>query len=285
MKEEDIFQYMMNAKEGLPPRQRRVCDYILDNYPRIAFLTAEELAKETGTSPATVHRMAINLGFKSYKALKDKLRERASSSYALPLNKIRDALGAFKENEIVREVINENIKALKDVMNEQLLGSFPKAIERLSEARRIYIIGLRSTRGIALYLHALLLQITPDVFLVDYGGTDMMFEVMIDMNAHDALIALMAGVPRYTKRTIYAVEYAHGKGTPIILITNTLSNVVAPLATEILLAPQRTKHYSAIPLLAVCDALVAALGSRKKKEAYQRIDSLSQLLVKYDISE
>ncbi len=287
MKEDkvDVVCQIRQKREILPKKQKKLCDYIINNYIKVAFSSAQELAEETKTSLATIHRVSVNLGFKNYKDLKEKLKEYISETHGMPLNKMREALKALDENGLLEKIISESVRALEDLLNEQLLKAFPRSVDIIAKARRVYIIGLRSTRGIALYLHALLLQYREDVFLVDANGTDEMFEVLIDMKPQDVMIALMAGVPRYTKRTKYAIDFAHKNGVPIILITNSLSNAMIPLATETLLSPQNTSHYSAITFVAVCDAIVAAVGSKLKAESQKRLNLLSEVLVKYGISE
>ncbi|MBO8153795.1 MurR/RpiR family transcriptional regulator [Thermovirga sp.] len=279
-----VFQYIRAKSKDLPQKQQLVCDYILNNYQKAAFLSAEELARESGTSHATVFRAVASLGFASYIALRDKLQEVLTKTSIPPLDRLKDTFAEADENNILDMVIEENIRNLRSMNTPDLRVHFPRAVELLVSARRIYIVGLRSTKGIALYLHALLQQFWRDVFLVDATGSDTILDVMLDMGKEDALIALMAGSPHYTKRTITCVKYAHDNNIPVVLITNSLSSAAAPLATELLLAPQNTPHYSSSSLLTICDALVAALGTKKPQEANEKIDKLSTLLVKYDIS-
>ncbi|MFP4482284.1 MAG: MurR/RpiR family transcriptional regulator [Thermovirgaceae bacterium] len=279
-----IFQYLRAEKKSLPQRQKEICDYILNNYQQAAFLTVEELAKATGTSPATVLRTATRLGFESYSAVKEELQKVLYTSSIPPLDRLRDTFAGANGTNVLDAVIEENIQNLKGMKSEHLSESFPRAVELLVNSRRIYVIGLRSTKGVALYLQALLQQFLADVFLVDATGTDTMLDVLLDMNENDVLVALMAGSPHYTKRTISCVQFAAENGIPTVLITNSLSSAAAPLATELLHAPQNTSHYSSLSLMTICDALVAALGSSKFDAAHKKIDRLGKLLMDYDIS-
>jgi DNA-binding MurR/RpiR family transcriptional regulator len=279
-----IFQYIRAKSKDLPQKQQLVCNYILNNYQKAAFLNSDELAKESGTSHATVFRTVTSLGFPSYKALREKLQEVLTKTSIPPLDRLKDAFSDISNSNILDVVIEENIRNLRTMNTSELKDNFPKAIELLLPARRIYIIGLRSTRGIAVYLHALLQQFRRDVFLVDAAGSDTVLDVMLDMEKDDVLLALMAGSPHYTKRTVVCIDYARKKGIPVVLITNSLSSIAAPLATVLLLAPQNTTHYSSSSLLTICDAIIAALGAQKRDEANKKIDELSSLLVEYDIS-
>lgn len=279
-----IFQHIRNVKNRLPRQQRTVCEYILNNYQQSVFLTAEELAKYAGTGTATVLRTATSLGYKNFSEVKEELKKVLFQSSIPPLDRLMDSVSENSSSDTLEKVIRDNIQNLRTMKSDHLSRSFPRAVDLISKARRTYIIGLRSTRGLAIYLHALLHQFLPEIYMVDATGTDNMLEVLTDMNKNDVLIALMAGSPHYTKRTIYAVQYAHENEIPNILITNSLSSAAAPLASELLLAPQNTSHYSSISLMTIIDALVVEIGIRRNETAKNKLKKLSNLLVDYDIS-
>lgn len=279
-----IFQHIRNTKKELPKQQRAVCEYMLNNYQQTAFLTAEELARYAGTGTATVLRTATSLGYKNFSEVKEELKKVFFQSSIPPLDRLMDSVSEDSSSNTLDRVIRENIQNLKTMKSDHLSRSFPRAVDLISKARRTYIMGLRSTRGLAIYLHALLHQFLPDIYMVDSTGTDNMMEVLSDMNRDDILIALMAGSPHYTRRTIYAVQYAQSNNIPIVLITNSLSSTAAPLATELLLTPQNTSHYSTISLLTIIEALIVEIGIRRSETAKKKLTKLSSLLVDYDIS-
>ena len=51
---EPMFSKASRNCQQLPPKQRLVCRFIMENSTRIPFLTVEELAAAAGASPATV---------------------------------------------------------------------------------------------------------------------------------------------------------------------------------------------------------------------------------------
>ena len=60
--------------------QRRLADYVRQNYDKAVFLTAAKLGETVGVSESTVVRFAIQLGYKGYpgfqKALEELVRNR-----------------------------------------------------------------------------------------------------------------------------------------------------------------------------------------------------------------
>ena len=282
--EKDLFEHMRETSLKLPSQQKNVCDYILAHYQQAAFMKAEEVALATKTSNPTVIRTAGSLGFKSYTEMKEEIQHVLTSTTPPPLDRLRKNIAGDSGLNVLDHVIKENIQSLQTLYSQHLAESFPRAIQILQNASRIYILGLRSTRGLAVYLHALLHQLFKDIYLADGSGSDNLFDELYDMTEDDVFIALMAGSPHYTKRTINAVKYVRSRSIPVILITNNLSNVAAPLASAVLLAPQNTNHYSTVTLLTIIDALVFQLGQLKADDARPKLEQLGGLLVKNDIS-
>ena len=56
-------ELLVDNRVRLTPSQRRIMQYIVDNYEEAIFLTASQLAQNVGVSEATVVRLAQALGF------------------------------------------------------------------------------------------------------------------------------------------------------------------------------------------------------------------------------
>ena len=55
--------------------QKRIADYILQNYDKAAFMTASKLGKLSGVSESTVVRFASELGYDGYPSMQRALQE------------------------------------------------------------------------------------------------------------------------------------------------------------------------------------------------------------------
>ena len=53
--------------------QRRLADYVCQNYDKAVFLTAAKLGETVGVSESTVVRFAIQLGYKGYPGFQEAL--------------------------------------------------------------------------------------------------------------------------------------------------------------------------------------------------------------------
>ena len=62
----ELLNIIRKKREGLSKGQKKIADYVLNNYEKAAFLTALELGNEAGVSESTVVRFASALGLSGY---------------------------------------------------------------------------------------------------------------------------------------------------------------------------------------------------------------------------
>lgn len=273
------------ALPGLPKRQKAVCEYVINNYKEIPFLTAIELADKIGTSSSTVVRTVARLGFDSFASFKEEIRERVVETITPPLQRMKIALDQEIDScELVLEkVVRVNAECVQSMFTNDLVKNYCAAVERLVKAKRIFILGLRSSRGIAVYFHSLLHQCTKNVYLLDPGGSDDLVEHLLDLTPEDVFVSIISTWRRYVKRSELAVKYARDHNIPCILLTNDMSSRAASLTDIVLLAPQRPYYYSVVSFMTLVDALVLGIALRNKTDSNERIEKAGPLLLNFGI--
>lgn len=285
-KKNNIFYIIYSTKKRLPKRQKDVAEYIINNSSEIPFLTTQELAERIGTSPSTVVRAIIRMGFKSFLALKDAVRDQVLETTASPLHRLCSSIDSSEEKceEVLEKVVFSNAETIRSMLTPHLIRNFCMAGSILTKAKRIFVFGLRSSRGVAVYLQTLLHQCVPDVFLLDPCGSDDMVEHLLDLTPEDAFISIISAGPRYSKRSELALKYTHENGIPSILITNNLSILPASFADAVLIAPQHSHCYSVVTFMTLVDALVLHIGAEKKDRSKEKIAKAGPLLLDFKIS-
>ena len=61
-----VLQTIRNGMDTFSKGQKRIANYILENYDKAAFMTASKLGKLSGVSESTVVRFASALGYDGY---------------------------------------------------------------------------------------------------------------------------------------------------------------------------------------------------------------------------
>lgn len=87
--------------------QRRLADYVCNDYDKAVFLTAAKLGEIVGVSESTVVRFATQLGYKGYpgfqKALEELVRNKLNS-----IQRMEVTYGRISQSEILETVLQSD---------------------------------------------------------------------------------------------------------------------------------------------------------------------------------
>ena len=123
--------------------QKRLADYVCQNYDKAVFLTAARLGEIVGVSESTVVRVSTQLGYKGYpgfqKALEELVRNKLNS-----IQRMEVTYGRISQSEILETVLQSDIEKIKLTLAAIDHKAFNLAIDTILNARKIYVIGIRS---------------------------------------------------------------------------------------------------------------------------------------------
>lgn len=287
---EDLFTRLRYGLENFPNQQQMVCRFILDHYQEVAFMTVEELSQSSGVSPATVVRTVARLNYESFHQLLQEIQDmlistRTSLWWQMEKSwEDRENPEFATEGKSLAEVARQNVESIQKSLSPLLLENFEKACTLLKKTEKLSILGLRSSRGAAMFCYSLFHQFLDNVTLPDHAGTEEMYSELLSLSPKDTLLTISVGGPHYAYRTLEAIEFAHEQGVPTILITSDITCPGAHFADVVLNITPTEGHYSLVPVLTVIDALVVELGHHHRDKARQKLRTLEKLLVEKKIT-
>jgi DNA-binding MurR/RpiR family transcriptional regulator len=276
---------IIEAFDGLPAQLQAAARYMLDRPDDVALLSMREQARQAGVQPATMTRLAKQLGHGGYDEIRD-----------LYAGAIRDAARGFAgkagmqaaaqklkgERALAAEMLRSVAAQIASMEERQSLDRLVRAAKAIAKARRIYCLGLRSSHAIAWHLHYILSLIGDKSVLLDgIGGTD--GDAIGRASEDDLLIA--ASVAPYTKRTVELADYAAGRGVPLIAVTDSAVAPLAQRADHVLVVPTDSPSFfhtmsPAFVVAEILGALVAGLGGDAALDHLRRFD---EQLAAFDI--
>lgn len=275
----NVFESLRKGSETFSPQQRNICKYILEHYRETVFMTVEELAQVTETSPATVVRTSWKLGFQNFPEFKGALKNSLLSNLPSLWWQMEKSWTEAKGLENLRSVIEGNMDSINSLLTQNMQENFPEAVQLLSNASRIFVLALRSTRSVSSYFFSLAHQFMTNVRLADPSGSEEMFAELVDMTPEDVLLAITINGPHYSTKTIDAVRYAHYRKVPVILITTELTCPAVPYANKVLCVPPVQDYYTLVPVMTVIDALITEIGQSHKDEGTRKLRELERVLI------
>ncbi|CCX50367.1 MAG: MurR/RpiR family transcriptional regulator [Christensenellaceae bacterium] len=267
----DLLVRLNKNYKTLSKGQKQLAAYITENYDRAAFITASKMGRIVGVSESTVVRFAYALGYDGYpelqKSLQELIRNKLTSVQRIQLT------GDLQPNDVLRSVLKSDVSNIRATIDSIDNASFNAAINALLEAKKVYIVGLMSAAPLAQFLAYYLGFVMDNVVMVS-GAMGNIYEDLFRISSEDVCIGI--SFPRYSNRTIDALDFARGKDATIIAITDSVSSPIAEKAEHALIARSDMAGFadSLVAPLSLINAIIVACSLRRREQVS---NTLSQL--------
>ncbi len=281
---QDLLNKIQVNMKGFSKGQKLIANYIIDHYDKAAFMTAATLGDVVGVSESTVVRFAVELGFDGYPKLQKLLQELIKSKLT-SLQRIEVSSNRISEDNILKSVLQSDMDKIKITLAEVDQKTFNKVVENILKAKKIYILGVRSSAPLASFLGFYFNLIFDNIRLVHTTSVSEMFEQIIRVSKDDLVIGI--SFPRYSKRTIKAMEYVKSQGATVIAITDSIESPLAKTAHHSLIARSDMASFvdSLVAPLSIINALIVAVGASRKEEIYATFERLEKIWDEYQVYE
>ena len=282
MNDTDVIGYINEHMADFSKRQRALGEYIAKHYDKAAYMTAAQLGKNAGVSESTVVRFAAEIGFDGYQSLQKNLRETMRNQLN-SLQRMELAANKIADGDILSAVLKSDIEKIISTLNEIDKEQFDGAVETLLNAENIYITGVRSAAALASFTGFYFNLLFDNVRLINSTGADDIFEQLFRVGKNDAVLGM--SFPRYSKNTVAALRYAAGCGASVIGITDNKKSPIVKFSKYCLIARSDMDSFvdSLVAPLSVVNALIVAVGMRKKKETVDTFKKMETIWAEYEV--
>lgn len=281
---EGLMSLMDKKYKNMSKGQKLLARYTMENYQKVAFMTASKLGETVGVSESTVVRFANALGFSGYPKFQDSLQELIKTKLTT-VERVEMSNRDFTSNsQILENVLKTDIDNIKETLDTLDQEVNENSINLLLSAKKVYIMGLRSSIYVAKYLGYYLNYILKDVSIVrmDMGEP---VEQLLKMGEGDIL--LVVSFPRYSKKTVQAVRFAKNRGANVIALTDSINAPVAKYADEVCTVKNNMVSFidSLVPAFSLANALVIGVAMREKEDIVNYFNELESIWDKFEIYE
>ena len=278
----DIITRMNEKYIKMSKGHKTIAAYISDHYDQAAFMTAAKLGETVGVSESTVVRFAMHLGYEGYPEFQNALAEWVKNKLN-SVQKMGAKYGKSTQSEILTSVLSADIEKIQDTIVNLDPAAFEAAVDIILGAQTIYLIGVRSCEPLADFLHFYLNMIRGNVVLIKTTSVSEMFEQMIRVGEKDAVIGI--SFPRYSMRTLKAMEFANDRNAKVITITDSIHSPMNLYSSCNLLARSDMVSIvdSLVAPLSVINALVVALCLRRPDDVKRNLETLEDVWNNYQV--
>ncbi len=264
--------------------QRLIARYIMESYDKAAFMTAHTLAQKVGVSESTVVRFAVELGYDGYPSMQKAVQKMVVNRLT-SVQRIEVANDRIGNQDVLSMVIQGDAEKLRQTAETVDRSQFRAAVDAILDAKRVYILGVRSAAPLANFLGYYLNYMFQNVHILTTSGTSEMFEQIVGVNSEDAVIAL--SFPRYSSTVVQTVQYCRTTGATVIGVTDTELSPLGRSSDYVLAAKSNMVSLvdSLVAPLSVINALIVAIAAKKERELEETFNNLEHIWEKYHIYE
>jgi DNA-binding MurR/RpiR family transcriptional regulator len=205
---------------ALTKSEKRIADYLLINKEQAVYQTMKDVTEAVKVGDATLIRFSQKLGFNGFSDLKIAIaKEEFTSQYE-----------SDNEHQFYDRILENQIKVLEST--RQLLDPevVMQAIEAITRAKHIYIIGVGSSGLSAASLEKMLLRV--GVHATHSADPHFQAHALALLGPEDLVICF--SLSGRTKDIHDSLKIAKENHTPIIAITNFKSSPIAELGDIVL---------------------------------------------------
>lgn len=257
--------------EDLSPNDRLVAEAVLRDPTGVAFLSADQLAAQSGVSKAAVVRFGARLGYGGFTGLQEALQ-----------GGIKERLEAVEEAPAPRGTLVERWLSAVEADLRSVAGSTtPATLEQAAALLEtgegwIHVFGQRASAAVAEYAYFLLNPMLPNVVRVE-AGESALADRLIGIGPEDRLLAFT--FRRYAKVTTEVAAFFQEAGAPVVLVTDSSAAPAARHATEVLICADDSPapFPTAVTGIFLVELLAATLLERNPSSIGRRLDDAERI--------
>jgi DNA-binding MurR/RpiR family transcriptional regulator len=254
-----------------------ISNYMLAQLNSIPFETAASLASKVEVSEATVGRFCRSIGYKSFKDLKEHLKQDLGDKPWLISDRLRDFRHRTQagEDQLARGLELE-ISGLVAVYELAQTPEWQRVVKRLAETPAVFATGFQTERGMAQIFVNQLQYLRDRVHLVDLAGGNFA-ELLASGDNQSCLVIFEAR--RYSRMSRVLAREAQEAGIPTTLITDAFCDWGRELVDEMFVVPTEFNLFweSTAQMASLANLLVNGVFIELGPEVEGRMNEISRL--------
>lgn len=265
----------------LSDKKKQVAKYIVDNYIKVAFLTAAELARRSSVSEPTVIRLAVDLGYAGFPEMRSALQDKVQGKLTT-LSRLKGS-HRFKasKNPAVQSLVTD-MKNLENTLHNINARTLNRVVNRIVQADKVIILGYKMSSCLAQFFQMALKKSIDNTVAVTTSPGQFQEELVFTT---EKSVVIVISFPRYSTAVVRDFRMAKQKGVTTIAITDSELSPLVDHATDYLLA--RCDFVSYIDSFAAAMSLLCAIATavsiKSETETLPRLEELEELWEKNEV--
>lgn len=264
----------------LSDAQKKVAKVFFEKPEVIAFTPAFEIGKDVGVSESTVIRLSQAIGYKGYAELQKMIQQELQNGRTL--SQYQTIIKAGNERPFYNKLFKEDIRNIEKTMEKLDENDFEKAIQMITDAENIFVLGSFSSFAIASYLSHWLNMFFHNTSLL-MEGDPQYYTHLSKVNTNTLIISII--FPRYAKTTLQLTKRTKEQGARILSVTDSKLSPIREYSNIMLISPINTEmridSYTAALSLISC--LIRSVAIKNNQEVESSLREIEKVLSENEI--
>ncbi|MBZ5487245.1 MurR/RpiR family transcriptional regulator [Halomonas aquamarina] len=252
--------------DSMSAQLQQAARYVLEHPEEVALVSMRELARLAAVQPATMTRLAKVLGFQGYNDIRAHYAEAVRSKNDGFAAKVRqrdvEAIDS-PGSDIAYQMLHGLSAQMAALCKPEPLERLTAMADRLAAAKKVYVLGLRSSHVVAWHFHYVMSLLGErSVHLDGPAGTggDAL------MRAKPGEVMLVVSIKPYARDTLRLAQLAKSKGLEILSITDSEVSPLAGISEHTIYCPTESDSFfhTLAPALAISEVLCTLLAEHDR---------------------
>lgn len=272
-----MFTEILQHEVRCTKSEEKIREFIEEHTEEFLFMSIGQLAEKLSISEATVSRFARHLGYKDFKGLKSAVGEKKAGRG--PARKIAEVL--LKDQGFDKSRWFEYQKECIDITDNGIeYEDFHCAIEKMCNAKKIYIHGKNASGAIGQLLFYRLRRMGIDVILIPSGGSEVI-EGIAHADSNDLVV--LFSFSKVSEEGKIILDIAR-KNNVFTLVFSGRKYVPADERGDIniyVYRGEKDEFHSMTAAVALIDGIIIALSERMSEQTAENLQKIHELKEHY----
>lgn len=272
--QEDIVSQLLQCFDELPTQLQIAARFVVDHPHEVGVQTMRSLAADAGVHPNSFVRLARQLGFDGYEAMRERFRDFVRGGFGSSTDRVKWLQTLAREGgsgAILGSMAAACLNNTEQMFSKQSIQELDQAVELMITARRVLVLGLGLAYPLAYNLWYVGRMAFDHFALIPCHGS-LSSDDLIRTGKDDCLVAMT--FQPYRTETIDAMRLAAARGVRTLCLTDSVASPAFREADLGLVSPTHTPQYfqSNAAVTALVELLSALLVARGGESATQAIE-------------
>jgi len=256
---------------------RTIASFMLAQLSTLPFETAASIAAKVQVSEPTVGRFCRSMGYRSFKNLKEHLKQDIGDQPWLVSDRLRDLQKRTRagEDQLSRSLELE-MAALVSIYETARTPEWARVVKRLARKPAVFAIGFQTERGMAQIFVNQLQYLRDRVHLLDLADGN--FSEILASDPQESCLVIFEA-RRYSRMAQILAHDAHAAGIPVTLITDSFCDWGSEVVDEMFVVPTEFNLFweSTAQMACLANLLVNGVFMQLGHKVEQRMNRIARL--------